>query len=85
MLRRVPEGGLARHKAQCKLNRKKLRVLAKLSGRDEGFGDDALHFEAMRSLLPLLERAHEADEGLTEEDVLDGVMALGKVCKNIDD
>ena len=37
-------------------NRKKLEALAKLSGQEEGFDDRALHLEARRSLLPLLEK-----------------------------
>ena len=37
----------------------------KPTGREEGFGDDALHLEAMRSLLPLLEKVHETGEGVT--------------------
>ena len=61
-------------------DKKKLEVLAKLCGYDEGFGDHALELEVRRSLLPLLERAYEAGEGVTEEEVLDGVMALGKAC-----
>ena len=51
-------------------DRKKLEALAKLSGMDEGFNDRVLHLEARRGLLPLLERAHEAGEGVTEEEVL---------------
>ena len=46
-------------------DRKKLEALAKLSGEEGGFGDIALKLEARRILLPLLERAHEADEGVT--------------------
>ena len=61
-------------------DRKKLEALAELSGSDEGFGDHALHLEAMRSLLQLLERTHEAGEGVTEEEVLDGVRAPGDAC-----
>ena len=61
-------------------DRKKLEDLARLSGREEGFGDYALELEARRSLLPLLEKAHEAGEVVFKEEVLDGVMALGKVC-----
>ena len=61
-------------------DRKKLEALAKLNGQEEGFGYYALELEARRSLLQLLERAHEACEGVTEEEVLDGVMALGKAC-----
>ena len=44
-------------------DRKKLEALAKVSGEDEGSGDYALHLGARRSLLPLLDRAHEAGEG----------------------
>ena len=44
-------------------DRKELEALAKLSGQEEGFDDHVLHLEAMRSLLPLLERAHEAVRG----------------------
>ena len=58
-------------------DRRKLEALAKLAGREEGFDDRALHLEAMRSVLPLLEEAHAAGDGVTEEEVLDGVMALG--------
>ena len=61
-------------------DRKKLEELARLSGEEGGFGDYALHLEAMRSLLPLLERAHEAGKGVTEEEVIDGVYVLGKAC-----
>ena len=57
-------------------DRKKLEVLAKLIGEEEGFGDDALHLEARRSLLPLLEKAHKAGEVVTEEEVLDGIMGI---------
>ena len=64
-------------------DRKKLEALAKLSGEDEGFGDYALHPEAKRSLLPLLERAHEAGERVTEEEVLDRVLVLGRACYDI--
>ena len=49
--------------------RKKLDALAKLSGSDEGFDDRTPH----------LEQAHEAGDGVTEEEVLDGIMALGDV------
>jgi tetratricopeptide (TPR) repeat protein len=34
----------------------------------------------MRSLLPQLEKAHEAGEKVTEEEVLDGVIAQGLAC-----
>ena len=61
-------------------DRKKLEALAKLSGREEGFGDHTLHLEAMRSLVPLLEQAHAVGEGVTEEEVLDRVFALGEAC-----
>ena len=60
-------------------DRKKLEALARPSGLDEGFDDRALYLEARRSLLPSLEQAHEAGEGVTEE-VLDGVFTLGKAC-----
>ena len=63
----------------CK-DTKKLEALAKLCCSDEGFGDRAMHLEVMRSLLPLFEKAHEADEGVTEEEVLDDVFELGKAC-----
>ena len=56
-------------------DRNKLEALAKLTSPDEGFDDRALHLEAMRSLLPL-PGAHVASDGVTEEEVLDGVMAL---------
>eukprot|EP00518_Triparma_eleuthera_P004837 CAMPEP_0182464466 /NCGR_PEP_ID=MMETSP1319-20130603/8660_1 /TAXON_ID=172717 /ORGANISM="Bolidomonas pacifica, Strain RCC208" /LENGTH=512 /DNA_ID=CAMNT_0024664109 /DNA_START=147 /DNA_END=1685 /DNA_ORIENTATION=- len=59
-------------------DRGKLEALAKLTGPDEGFDDRALHLEAMRSLVPLLEEAYAAGDGVTEEEVLDGVMALGE-------
>ena len=62
---------------------KKLEALAKPSDWDEGFRDDALHLEAMGSLVPLSERAQEAGEGVTEGEVLDGVMALGKACNRM--
>ena len=58
-------------------DREKLEALAKLTGPEEGFDDRALHLESRRSLLPLLEEAHEAGEGVTEEEVIDGVVALG--------
>ena len=70
-------------------DRKKLELLAKLTGSDEGFGDyaleegvvgRALHLEAIRSLLLLMEWAHAAGEGVTEEEVIDGVMELGVAC-----
>ena len=57
---------------------KKLEALAKLSVEDEGFYNYALHLEARRSLLLLLKRGHEAGEGVTEEDVFDGVLAPRK-------
>ena len=66
-------------------DRRNPEALAKLSGRDEGFGDEALHLEPTRSLLPLLERAHEAGEGMTDEEVLDGVLALGRACARMDE
>ena len=47
---------------------KKLETLANLSGQEEGFNERALQLEARRSLLRLLERAHEAGEGVTEEE-----------------
>ena len=61
-------------------DRKKLEALAKLTGKEEGLRDDReLHLEASRSLLTLLEEAHAAGgEGVTEEEVLDAVFALGK-------
>ena len=65
-------------------DRKKLKALTKLSGQEEGFGDDALYLEARKNLLPLLERAHEAGERVTEEEVLDGVMVLGDTCMRVD-
>jgi len=55
-----------------------LEALAKLSGEDQCFGDGELYLEETRSLLPLLEQAHEVGEGLTAEEVLDGVVALGR-------
>ena len=64
-------------------DRKKLEALAKLSGEDEGFGDCALHLEARRNLLPLLERAHVAGEGLTEGEALGGGYALGRACNRM--
>ena len=60
-------------------DRKKLEALAKLSGRDEGLADDALHLETMRSLLPRLERAHEAGDRVTEEEVLAGLEGRRRV------
>jgi len=55
----------------------KLRALAELSGQD-CFNDRELHLSACTSLLPMVERAHAAgEEGVTEEEVLDAVMALG--------
>ena len=44
-------------------DRKSLEALAKLSGRDDGFGDYVLKIELRNHLLPLLEQAHEAGEG----------------------
>ena len=66
-------------------DRKKLEALAKLSGREEGFGDDSLYLEARKILLPLLEKAHEAGEGVTEEEVLDGVIVLRRACMWMND
>ena len=48
-------------------DRKKLEALAKLSGHKEGFEHRALDLGARKNLLPLLEQAHEAGEGLTEQ------------------
>ena len=42
--------------------RKKLEALVKLTGLEEGFSDYVLELEPRRSLLPLLEQAHEAGE-----------------------
>ena len=64
-------------------DRKKLEELARLSGEEGGFGDYALHLEAMRSLPPLLERVQEAGKGVTEEEVLDRVMVLGVACNRM--
>ena len=66
-------------------DRKKLEALAKLSGPDDGFDDRELYLETMRILLPLLERVHEASERVTEEEVLNGVLALGNASRMVYD
>ena len=47
--------------------------------------DLVLHFEARRSLQRLSELAHDAGKGVTEEEVLDGVLELGKSCNRVDE
>ena len=55
----------------------KLKAMAELSS--EGcFNDQALHLETCKGLLPALEKRHAEGKPTTEEEVLDGVMALGK-------
>jgi hypothetical protein len=58
-------------------SRELLEALAKLCGQDEGFDERVLPLEARSRILPLLEKAYEAGE-VTEEEVLDGVLALGR-------
>jgi len=58
-------------------SRAQLEVLANLCGKEEGFDDVALTLEARKRVQKILEKAHEAGEAI-EEEVLDGVMALGK-------
>ena len=57
-------------------SRAQLEALAKLCGKEEGFDDQALLLEARRRLQNILEKAHAAGKA-TEEEVLDGIMALG--------
>mmetsp|Transcript_29758 Transcript_29758/g.59185 ORF Transcript_29758/g.59185 Transcript_29758/m.59185 type:complete len:270 (-) Transcript_29758:124-933(-) len=57
----------------------KLRALTELSGPN-CFNDHELHLDASSSLQTLLERAHAAGEGVTEEEVLDSLMVLGEAC-----
>ena len=45
---------------------------------DQIFKTAKMIYWAMRSRLPLLEQAHEVGEGVTEEEVLDGVYTLGR-------
>ena len=55
----------------------KLKALAELTG-EECFNDPALHLETMKGLMLVLEKRHAEGKPTTEEDVLDGVLALGK-------
>ena len=58
-------------------SRAQLEALAKLAGKEEGFDDKALTLEARKRLQRVLEKAHKAGK-VTEEEVLDGVLALGE-------
>ena len=65
-------------------SRAQLEALAKLCGRDEGFKDMALLLEARKRSQEVLEKAYEAGK-VTEEEVLDGVLAPGKAYGWIDE
>jgi tetratricopeptide (TPR) repeat protein len=54
----------------------KLKALAELTGK-ECFDDPALHLETMKGLMQVLEKRHAEGKPTTEEDILDGVLALG--------
>ena len=58
-------------------SRAQLEALAKLTGKDEGFCDHDMALETRKRLQKLLEKAHAAGEA-NEEEVLDGVVALGR-------
>ena len=53
-----------------------LEALAKLCGDEEGFDERALLLKARRRLQKILEKSYAAGKA-TEEEVLDGVYALG--------
>merc|ERR1719506_1333791 len=58
-------------------SRAQLEALAKLAGREDGFDDRALTLETRKRLQRVLEKAYESGK-LTEEEVLDGILALGE-------
>ena len=55
----------------------KLSALAALMGQG-CFDDRELHLEARKALQPVLEKRRAEGKQMTEEDVLDGVLALGE-------
>ena len=56
--------------------RAQLEALAKLCERDEGFDDRALLLEARKRMHKVLEKAYEAGEEVTKEEVVNWVMVL---------
>ena len=65
-------------------NMAQLEALAKLCVREEGFDDEALVHEAEKILQKVLEKAYELGK-VTEEAVLDGVLALSEACMWVDE
>ena len=58
-------------------SRVQLEAPTKLAGREEGFDDAALTLEARKRLQRVLEKPHKAGK-VAEEEVIDGVLALGE-------
>ena len=73
----MPTGITAGVLRLVKYGSRALEALAKLCGKQEGLDGGALLLEARERLQMVLEKAYEAGH-VTEEDMLDGAMALGK-------